>query len=38
MRKRPSFRRISLAGAAVLIVGLAAACGHQNTSGSGARA
>jgi ribose transport system substrate-binding protein len=34
MRKRPGFRRISLAGAAVLIVALAAACGHQNTSGS----
>jgi ribose transport system substrate-binding protein len=34
MRKRPDFRRISLAGAVLLIVGLAAACGHQNTSGS----
>ena len=34
MRKRPSVRRISLAAATVVIVGLAAACGHQNTSGS----
>lgn len=34
MRKRPGFRRISLAVAAIVIAGLAAACGHQNTSGS----